>query len=78
MSKPVIFTVSTSWDDESAMWSGYCDEIPAAAEAPTLDELLGRVSALALESLPDNYPGVDPADVFIQIIALREAGFVAG
>jgi hypothetical protein len=34
MSKPVIFTISAAWDDEASMWSGHCDDIPAAADAP--------------------------------------------
>ena len=73
MSKPLIFTVSAAWDDEAAVWSGHCDAIPAAADAPTLDALLAKVSAMALDLLPDNHPGVDPASVFIQLTALREA-----
>jgi hypothetical protein len=56
MSKPVIFTISATWDD-----------------APTLDELLAKISAMALDLLPDNHPGVDPASLFLQITALREA-----
>jgi hypothetical protein len=73
MSKPVIFTVSAAWDDEASVWTGHCDDIPAAADAPTLDALLAKVSAMALDLLPDNHPGVDPASVFVQIMALREA-----
>ncbi|RST86728.1 DUF1902 domain-containing protein [Aquibium carbonis] len=73
MSKPVIFTISAIWDDEARVWSGHCDEIPAAADAPTLDELLSRITAMTLDLLPDNHPGVDPASVFLQITALREA-----
>lgn len=73
MSKPVIFTISTTWDDEAAVWSGYCDDIPAAADAPTLDELLAKISAMALDLLPDNHPTLDPASLFLQITALREA-----
>ena len=73
MSKPVIFTVSATWDEEASVWTGHCDEIPAAADAPTLDELLAKISAMALDLLPDNHPGIDPADVFVQITALREA-----
>jgi hypothetical protein len=73
MSKPVIFTVSTVWDDEASVWTGHCDDIPAAADAPTLDELLAKISAMAIDLLPDNHPGVDPASVFVQITALREA-----
>lgn len=61
MSKPVIFTISAAWDDQASVWSGHCDDIPAAADAPTLDELLAKISATALELLPDNHPGVDPA-----------------
>jgi hypothetical protein len=73
MSKPVIFTVSTLWDAEAQVWTGHCDEIPAAADAPTLDELLIKISAMALDLLPDNHPGVTPEQVFVQITALREA-----
>ena len=61
MSKPVIFTISAAWDDEASVWSGHCDDIPAAADAPTLDELLAKISAMALDLLPDNHPDVDPA-----------------
>jgi hypothetical protein len=31
------------------------------------------ISEMALDLLPDNHPGVDPASVFVQITALREA-----
>ena len=72
MSKPVIFTISAMWDDQASVWSGHCDDIPAAADAPTLDELLAKMSAMALDLLADNHPGVDPASVFLQITALRE------
>jgi len=74
MSKPTIFTVSAAWDDEASVWTGHCDDIPAAAEAPTLDELMAKISAMALDVLPDNHPGVDPHSVFVQLTALREAG----
>ena len=60
MTKPLIFTISASMDDEAALWTGHCDDIPAAADAPTLDELLAKISAMALDVLPDNHPGVDP------------------
>ena len=70
--KPVIFTISAAWDDEASVWSGHCDAIPAAADASTLDELFVKMSAMALDLLPDNHPGVDPASVFLQISALRE------
>jgi uncharacterized protein DUF1902 len=73
MSKPVIFTISASWDAEASVWSGHCDDIPAAADAPTLDELLDKISAMALDLLPDNHPGVDPQSLFLQITALRDA-----
>jgi hypothetical protein len=73
LSKPLIFTVSAAWDDEASVWTGHCDDIPAAADPATLDELLAKISAMALDLLPDNHPGVDPATVFVQITALREA-----
>ena len=73
MTKPKIFTISASWDSEAAVWSGHCDDIPAAADAPTLDELLAKISAMTLDLLPDNHPGVDRESVYLQITALREA-----
>jgi len=73
MAKPLIFTISATWDDEAAVWTGHCDDIPAAADAATLDELLEKISAMTLDLLPDNHPGVDPASVYLQITALREA-----
>jgi hypothetical protein len=73
MTKPVIFTITAAWDNEAGAWAGHCDDIPAAADAPTLDELLAKISAMALDLLPDNHPGVDPASVYLQITALREA-----
>ena len=63
MSKPVIFTVSATWDEEASRVDGSLRQIPAAADAPTLDELLAKISAMALDLLPDNHPGIDPADV---------------
>jgi hypothetical protein len=77
MTKPLIFTISTVWDNEAGVWAGHCDDIPAAADARTLDELLAKISAMALDLLPDNYPGVDPQSVFLQITALREAELAA-
>ncbi len=73
MTKPVIFTVSTIWDAEANVWSGHCDEIPAAADAATLDELLEKISRMALDVAPDNHPDIAPESIFIQIMALREA-----
>ena len=73
MPKPIIFTISAAWDDETSLWSGHCDDIPAAADAKTLDELLAKISAMALDVLPDNHPDIDPASLFLQITALREA-----
>jgi hypothetical protein len=69
MTKPLIFTVT---DEEASVWTGYSDAIPAASDAPTLDELLAKMSAMAVDLLPDNYPGVDPNSVFLQLTALRE------
>ena len=73
MARPVIFTISAMWDREARVWTGHCDDIPAAADASTLDGLLGKISAMALDLLPDNHPGIDPSNLFLQITALREA-----
>ncbi|HWG05029.1 MAG TPA: hypothetical protein VG271_08440 [Beijerinckiaceae bacterium] len=47
MSKPVIFTLSTIWHGEAPVWSGHCDDIPAAADAPTLDADATHLEAYA-------------------------------
>ena len=73
MARPVIFTVTAVWDADANVWSGHCDELPAAADAPTLDEFLERVSRMALDIAPENHPDVDPQSIFIQVMALRGA-----
>ena len=73
MAKPVIFTIQASWDEDAAVWAGHCDAMPAAADAPTLDELMAKFAAMALDLLPDNHPGADPSSVYLQLTALREA-----
>jgi len=55
-------------------WSGRCDDIPAAADAPTLDELLAKISAMALDLLPDDHPGIDPALVTIAFAPSAQGG----
>ena len=77
MSKPLIFTVSAIWDSEAGLWSGHCDDLPAAADAPSLDELFDKISQMALDVAPDNHPGVPPDSIFIQVMALREAASTA-
>ena len=77
MSKPVIFTVTAVWDDEAHVWSGHGDDIPAAADAATLDELMTKISRMALDLAPDNHPGLAPESIFIQIVALRDASPLA-
>jgi hypothetical protein len=59
MSKRTIFTISAIWDHEASVWSGHCDDIPSATDAPSLDELLAKISAMALDVFPDNHPDAD-------------------
>jgi hypothetical protein len=62
----MTFTISTTWDSEAGVWAGHCDDIPAAADAPTLNELLAKIAAMTLDLLPDNFPGVAPESVFLR------------
>lgn len=66
MLRPVVFTISAAWDDEASVWTGHCGDIPAAADAATLDELLAKMTAMALDLLPDNHPGIDPGDLHLR------------
>jgi hypothetical protein len=70
---PLIFTITAAWDDEAAVWTGHCDDIPAAAGAPTLDELLAKMSAMTLDLLSENFSGVETSSVYLRIMVLREA-----
>jgi Domain of unknown function (DUF1902) len=72
MSKPIIVTISAIWDEEASVWSGHCDDIPAAADAASLDELLAKISAMALDVLPDNHPDADPASLWWRAMSLLE------
>ena len=72
MSRPVIFTISAAWDQEASVWSGHCDDIPAAADARTADEMLDKISAMALDLLPDNHPDVAPELLSLQIATLPD------
>ncbi|ALK08678.1 DUF1902 domain-containing protein [Blastochloris viridis] len=38
---------------------------------------MAKISAMALDLLPDNHPGIDPASVFVQVTALRETESLA-
>ena len=71
--KAQTLSFSRAHSAQTSVWSGICDDIPAAADAPTLDELITKISAMALDLLPGNHAGVDPASLFVQITALREA-----
>ena len=73
MTRPVIFTVSAVWDAEAEVWSGHCDELPASADSPTLDGLLEKIAAMALDIAPDNHPHIAPESIIIQVTALRDA-----
>ena len=67
MPKPVISAV---WDNEASRGAGIAATSPLP---PTLDGLLAKISAMALDLLSDNHPDVDPASHYLQITALREA-----
>ena len=69
----MIFTISATWDNDAGVWAGHCDDIPVAADAPTLNELLAKISAITLDLLPDNFPDIAPESVFFQITELPEA-----
>jgi hypothetical protein len=71
--KPTIFSVVASWDEEASVWTGHCDHVPAAADAPTLDELLEKIRAMTVDLLPDNHAGLDPDTVYLQLTALKSA-----
>jgi hypothetical protein len=73
MGRPTIFNVTAVWDTEASVWSGHCDEIPAAADSATLDGLLEKMARMALDLASDNHPDIDPDSIYIQINALREA-----
>ncbi len=62
------FPISTAWDAEASVWTGFNDVIPVAADAPTVEELLLKLHAMMLNVLPDNFPDIDISDVELSVI----------
>lgn len=60
------FIVIAAWDEGAHVWHGRNDEIPLATEAPTFDELIARVMAIAPEIIVMN--GVAPPGAAIEVI----------
>jgi hypothetical protein len=60
------FIVIAAWDEGARVWYGRNDEIPLATEAPTFDELIARVMAIAPEIIVMN--GVAPPGAAIEVI----------
>lgn len=77
MTKRTIFTIAAAWDDETSVWTGHCDEIPAAADAPTLDVLLEKITAMALDLLPKAHPEIDPASLHFRFAPLNKTDVAA-
>ena len=49
-----IFEVRARWDDEARVWWCSNDELPLTTEAPTFEELVARVLAIAPEIAAEN------------------------
>ena len=72
MPKPVIFTISASWDDEAYGLERALRGHPAAADAPNSRRTVGKMSAM--RSTCSRQPSqIDPGCLFLQITALRVA-----
>lgn len=52
--------------------------IATTSPLPLAHGLLAKISAMALDLLPDNHPGVDPESLVLQITVLREGKPVVG
>ena len=72
MSKPTIFMISCVWDDDFEFGAGTATTFRRLPTRARLDELLAKISAMALDLLPDNHPGVDPSSLFLEVTALRD------
>jgi len=62
------FSVGAHWDPNARIWLSSCDEAALATEAPTFDELLDNVIALANDIIAQDAsfkPG-DTAEILMQ------------
>jgi Domain of unknown function (DUF1902) len=75
MAKPTIFTVTAAWDSDASVWSGHCDDIPAAADAPLMScsqrfqqlrKICCRTTALPLQAVGIRVDGIEYAPDMIQ------------
>ena len=67
------FTIAAAWDDEAEAWTGHCETSQPLLTRRHATSCWQKISATALDLLPDNHPGVDPESVYLQLTALREA-----
>jgi hypothetical protein len=66
------FVVIATWDESTGAWCGRNDEIPLTMEAPTFDELVARVMAIAPEIIVMNR--LAPPGAAVEIIVSAERG----
>ena len=63
MAKPLIFTISPL-GTKTRRYERHCDDIPAAADAPSLDELFAKISAIC-STFARQSPDADPASLYL-------------
>jgi hypothetical protein len=67
MSETVTFTIIATRDVNAAVWSGYCDAIPVAADAPTRDALLDKMREMVIDVLSDNRPELGANQITLEL-----------
>lgn len=78
MSKETV-KVHAFWDDEAQVWSARSDDVPGlATEAPSMDELVSKLSAMVPELLELNGPQLLDDHRQVPISLFSELNFRAG
>jgi hypothetical protein len=66
-----VFEVRAEWDGEAGVWWCSNDELPLTTEAPTFDQLVGRVLEIAAEIAFENGLAAPGDEIEVQVSAER-------
>lgn len=66
-----LFEIRAEWDAEAGVWWCANDELPLATEAPTFEQLVARVLAIAPEIAGENGLAAPGEEIELRVIAER-------
>ncbi len=66
-----VYEIRAQWDAEAGVWWCSNDELPLTTKAPTFDELVARVLAIAPEIAAENGLAAPGDEIELHVVAER-------